>query len=135
MFICRGKVVQVGDRDQIRRSPATPFVLNFIDDVNQLPSNCQFVKRMGLKADKRLVMCRPSRVEVILLTQFPLSWICLGHALLVETVLLCAEFVRKIVGVLGVGVSCAANVNSKICTGYCGGQGRYWLHDKVHAAV
>ena len=55
----------MGDRDQIRRSPATPFVLNFIDDVNQLPSNCQFVKRMGLKADKPLVMCRPSRVEVM----------------------------------------------------------------------
>ncbi|BDA46375.1 Sulfate/thiosulfate import ATP-binding protein CysA [Coccomyxa sp. Obi] len=60
----RGKVIQVGDRDQIRRSPATPFVLNFIDDVNQLPSNCQFVKRMGFKADKPLVMCRPSEVEV-----------------------------------------------------------------------
>jgi len=64
---CRGKVVQVGDRDQIRRSPATPFVLNFIDDVNQLPTNSQFVKRMDFKADKPLVMCRPSVVEV----QFP----------------------------------------------------------------
>lgn len=63
----------MGDRDQIRRSPATPFVLNFIDDVNQLPSNCQFVKRMGLKADKPLVMCRPSRVEVLFLSHCTMS--------------------------------------------------------------
>ena len=71
----RGKVIQVGNRDQIRRSPATPFVLNFIDDVNQLPVNCQFVKRMGFKADKPLVMCRPSEVEVI---RFPaLSYLSL----------------------------------------------------------
>lgn len=77
----------MGDRDQIRRSPATPFVLNFIDDVNQLPVNCQFVKRMGFKADKPLVMCRPSEVEVIRLPCLsftrngqPCCWRCIHQS-------------------------------------------------------
>ena len=60
----RGKVVQVGSPDELQSNPATPFVLDFIDDVNHLPSNCQFVKRMGYRTQKPLVMCRPSVVEV-----------------------------------------------------------------------
>jgi sulfate transport system ATP-binding protein len=61
---CRGKVVQVGTPEELQRCPATPFVLDFIEDVNHLPSNCQFVKRMGFKTPKPHVMCRPTVFEV-----------------------------------------------------------------------
>ena len=58
-------MVQAGRTDEVQRAPATPFVLNFIDDVNQLPASCQFVKRMGLRAaGKPFVMCRPTVLEV-----------------------------------------------------------------------
>lgn len=63
-WACRGKVIQVGSPEELQQSPATPFVLDFIDDVNHLPSNCQFVKRMGIRTHKPLVMCRPTVAQV-----------------------------------------------------------------------
>ena len=58
--------MQAGPTEEVQRAPATPFVLNFIDDVNQLPASCQFVKRMGLRAaSKPFVMCRPTVLEVL----------------------------------------------------------------------
>lgn len=38
---CRGKIEQQGTPIEIRDAPATPFVMNFIADVNQLPVTCQ----------------------------------------------------------------------------------------------
>lgn len=61
---CRGKVVQIGSPEELQRAPATPFVLHFIDDVNQMPASCQFVKRMGFRTEKPYVMCRPTVFDV-----------------------------------------------------------------------
>ncbi len=38
---CRGRIEQVGTPREILERPATPFVMNFIADVNQLPSTSQ----------------------------------------------------------------------------------------------
>ena len=38
---CRGRIEQVGTAKEILEKPATPFVMNFIADVNQIPSTCQ----------------------------------------------------------------------------------------------
>lgn len=37
---CRGRIEQEGTPKEILEGPATPFVMNFIADVNQLPSTC-----------------------------------------------------------------------------------------------
>ena len=65
--VYRGKVVQAGTAEELHSAPNCPFVLNFIDDVNQLPANCQFVKRMGYRTHKPFVMCRPGIIQVHLL--------------------------------------------------------------------
>ncbi len=36
----RGRIEQAGAPDEIRSAPASPFVLNFIADVNHLPTSC-----------------------------------------------------------------------------------------------
>lgn len=56
--------MQIGTPEELQSAPATPFVLHFIDDVNQMPANCQFVKRMGYKTEKPYVMCRPTVFDV-----------------------------------------------------------------------
>ena len=56
--------MQIGSPEELQIAPATPFVLHFIDDVNQMPANCQFVKRMGYKTEKPYVMCRPTVFDV-----------------------------------------------------------------------
>lgn len=38
---CRGRIEQQGTPREILDAPATPFVMNFIADVNQIPSTCQ----------------------------------------------------------------------------------------------
>ena len=38
---CMGRIEQVGTPKEILERPATPFVMNFIADVNQLPSTSQ----------------------------------------------------------------------------------------------
>ena len=38
---CRGRIEQEGTPKEILEKPATPFVMNFIADVNQIPSTCQ----------------------------------------------------------------------------------------------
>ena len=62
--VCRGKVVQTGSPEELQNAPATPFVLHFIDDVNLMPANCQFVRRLGFKTEKPFVMCRPTVFDV-----------------------------------------------------------------------
>ena len=65
--------MQIGSPEELQNAPATPFVLHFIDDVNQMPANCQFVKRMGYKTEKPYVMCRPTVFDVSCLPlAFPL---------------------------------------------------------------
>ena len=41
LLLCRGRIEQVGTAKEILDNPATPFVMNFISDVNQIPSTCQ----------------------------------------------------------------------------------------------
>ncbi|CAK0753282.1 hypothetical protein CVIRNUC_002209 [Coccomyxa viridis] len=60
----RGQVVQMGSPEELQSAPATPFVLHFIDDVNLMPANCQFVRRLGFKTEKPYVMCRPTVFDV-----------------------------------------------------------------------
>ena len=60
--------MQIGSPEELQSAPATPFVLHFIDDVNQMPANCQFVKRMGYRTEKPYVMCRPSVFDVSLVS-------------------------------------------------------------------
>ena len=36
----RGRVEQYGPPDELARSPASPFVMQFVSDVNTLPSTC-----------------------------------------------------------------------------------------------
>ena len=56
--------MQTGSPEELQSAPATPFVLHFIDDVNEMPAKCQFVKRMGYTTDKPYVMCRPTVFDV-----------------------------------------------------------------------
>lgn len=56
----RGRIEQEGTPKEILEGPATPFVMNFIADVNQLPSSCLFVKRMGVVTEKAHVMVQPT---------------------------------------------------------------------------
>ena len=56
--------MQIGTPEELQNAPATPFVLHFIDDVNQMPAHCQFVRRMGYKTEKPYVMCRPTVFNV-----------------------------------------------------------------------
>ena len=72
MVACRGKVVQMGSPEELQSAPATPFVLHFIDDVNLMPANCQFVRRLGYRTEKPYVMCRPTVFDVRLLS----CWTC-----------------------------------------------------------
>ncbi|KAK9818174.1 hypothetical protein WJX72_008238 [[Myrmecia] bisecta] len=65
----RGRVQQVGSPEDVLRHPVNPFVMHFVHDVNQLRSNALFVKRMGFKTQKPMVMFKPSDVRI--LTQPP----------------------------------------------------------------
>ena len=56
--------MQIGTPEELQSAPANPFVLHFIDDVNQMPAHCQFVRRMGYKTEKPYVMCRPTVFNV-----------------------------------------------------------------------
>lgn len=56
----RGVVQQVGSAEDLQKSPATPFVMQFISDTNSLPSIHPFVRRMGFSTPLPLVMFRPS---------------------------------------------------------------------------
>ncbi|KAL0044447.1 hypothetical protein WJX82_007060 [Trebouxia sp. C0006] len=64
----RGRIEQVGTPREILERPATPFVMNFIADVNQLPSTSQFVKKMGMKTEKSHVMVQPT---VVIMREVP----------------------------------------------------------------
>eukprot|EP00884_Botryococcus_braunii_P007501 jgi/Botrbrau1/16752/Bobra.0269s0001.2 len=61
----KGKVQQIAPPSEIENHPANPFVLNFIGDVNKIPSDCEFARRMGIFTKKPFVMFRPTRVEVV----------------------------------------------------------------------
>ena len=61
----KGIVEQQGKPAQLAKAPATPFVMNFVGDVLHLPSNCMFIRRMGMDTDGRShVMLRPSDLYV-----------------------------------------------------------------------
>lgn len=64
----RGRIEQEGTPEEILEKPATPFVMNFIADVNQIPSTCQFVKRMGVFTEKTHVMVQPT---VLIMREVP----------------------------------------------------------------
>ena len=87
---CRGKVVQIGSPEELQSAPATPFVLHFIDDVNLMPANCQFVRRLGYKTEKPYVMCRPTVFDVRSLC----CWSVCGFSLLVEPLHPCSALVH-----------------------------------------
>ena len=65
----------MGSPEELQSAPATPFVLHFIDDVNLMPANCQFVRRLGFKTEKPYVMCRPTVFDV----RPSFCWTCMWH--------------------------------------------------------
>lgn len=60
----RGRVEQIGTPDEIKNHPNSPFVMNFIEDVNIVKSKSIFMRRLGYETDKPLVMMRPEDVKV-----------------------------------------------------------------------
>ncbi|KDD73009.1 hypothetical protein H632_c2632p0 [Helicosporidium sp. ATCC 50920] len=60
----RGRIEQRGMPEQITRHPKSPFVMNFVGGVLHLPSNCQFLRRMGLAVPQPYVMIRPAHIDV-----------------------------------------------------------------------
>lgn len=60
----KGVIEQRGTPEEVARAPVSPFVMNFVGDVNHLPSHCQLVRKMGFHTDKPYVMCRPSDLSV-----------------------------------------------------------------------
>jgi sulfate/thiosulfate transport system ATP-binding protein len=59
----RGSVQQTGSPADVRASPASPFVMDFVHEANKLPSDCIFTRRMGVRAGGRpYVMCAPGDV-------------------------------------------------------------------------
>jgi len=59
----RGGVCQAGTPEQVRASPASPFVMDFVHEANKLPADCIFTRRMGVDAGGRpYVMCAPGDV-------------------------------------------------------------------------
>ncbi|PSC76396.1 sulfate ABC transporter ATP-binding [Micractinium conductrix] len=60
----RGRIEQRGTPKEVGQAPASPFVMNFVGDVNHVPASCQFVRKVGFHTDKPFVMCRPSDYEV-----------------------------------------------------------------------
>lgn len=61
----KGRMEQAGATRDVFATPASPFVMSFLGDVNSVPSTCQLARRLALGSqDKPLVMFRPSRVEM-----------------------------------------------------------------------
>ena len=60
----RGKIEQIGTPDEIRKDPATPFVMYFIGDIDSLPAKSLFIRRMKFKTEKSMVMLRPEDIRV-----------------------------------------------------------------------
>ncbi|PRW59185.1 sulfate ABC transporter ATP-binding isoform B [Chlorella sorokiniana] len=60
----KGLIEQQGTPEEVGRAPASPFVMNFVGDVNHLPASSQLVRKMSFHTDKPFVMCRPSDITV-----------------------------------------------------------------------
>ena len=60
----RGKIEQIGTPDEIQKHPASPFVMNFIGDIDFLTTKSLFIRRMKFKTDKSMVMMRPEDIRV-----------------------------------------------------------------------
>lgn len=72
-YCCRGRIAQQGEPGQLARNPMSPFVMHFIGDVNQMPSDCKFVRKMGFQTDKPFAMCRPADVSLLPFTTLLVS--------------------------------------------------------------
>ncbi len=57
---CRGRIEQVGTPKEILERPATPFVMNFIADVNQLPSTSQVRPSLPFRPEGTFVATPPA---------------------------------------------------------------------------
>jgi len=64
---CRGRIEQVGTPKEILERPATPFVMNFIADVNQLPSTSQVSPSLPFRQRAQLLHHPLSSTALVLL--------------------------------------------------------------------
>ncbi|CAD7697868.1 unnamed protein product [Ostreobium quekettii] len=60
----RGSIAQSGASEDVKRDPLSPFVLNFIHDVNKVPANCQLLRRMKYSTHKSMAMFQPKDMVV-----------------------------------------------------------------------
>lgn len=59
-----GRVEQSGTPAEIASEPVSPFVMNFVGDVNYLPSGCMFLRKLGYATDRPFAMVRPGDVTM-----------------------------------------------------------------------
>lgn len=60
----KGIIEQRGTPQEIAKAPVSPFVMNFVGDVNHVTATCQLVRKMGFQTSKPYVMCRPGDITV-----------------------------------------------------------------------
>mmetsp|Transcript_47565 Transcript_47565/g.152417 ORF Transcript_47565/g.152417 Transcript_47565/m.152417 type:complete len:404 (-) Transcript_47565:440-1651(-) len=60
----RGKIEQLGTPKEIFMNPKTPFVMNFLGNVNKIPADHQIVKNAGFSTKKPMVLAREMDIEV-----------------------------------------------------------------------
>lgn len=60
----RGTVEQVGTPAELCLAPKTPFVANFVGDVNVVPRDSLLIRKLGFRTDKESVLVRPGDIEM-----------------------------------------------------------------------
>lgn len=61
----KGQIEQVGTVEEIYDRPASPFVMSFIGEVNELPNHIDFCQKLGLLTDDNKVFVRPHDIELL----------------------------------------------------------------------
>jgi len=70
----RGRIEQIGTPDEIQDNPQTPFVMNFIGDVDTVSAKSLIARRLRFKTDKSMVMMRPK--DVVVSTEMQSDYFC-----------------------------------------------------------
>ena len=61
----RGAPAAQGAPAELRSSPGSPFVMDFVHEANKLPADCALVRRSGFATRKQGAMCAPCDVECV----------------------------------------------------------------------
>ncbi|GFH33184.1 ABC transporter domain-containing protein, partial [Haematococcus lacustris] len=60
----RGRIEQQGSPNDIIKKPATPFIMKFVGETNQVPATAQLLRRVGFHTGKAWAMFRPSDMQI-----------------------------------------------------------------------